>query len=176
MILSSVTSSKRMLEASRKVSVAATGCRNEDCAYSHLKSLHLAASYAVRKKVDRRFKVTLGIPSRSPSFPLKRKKGQGAIDLYVCNVNSSVCVCPSVSVCFCLCHSVCLCLSVCLSLSLSLSLIYVCPGDIHEMQHQGKRDGERGVGVYRLRWQTASRYALGIFARPSHGPIYMSMP
>ena len=91
-ILSSVTSSKRMLEASRKVSVAATGCRNEDCAYSHLKSLHLAASYAVRKKVDRRFKVTLGIPSRSPSFPLKRKKGQGAIDLYVCNVNSSVCV------------------------------------------------------------------------------------
>ena len=60
-ILSSVTSSKIMLEASRKASVASSGCRNEDCACRHLKSFHLAASYAVRRKVDNRFKVTLDI-------------------------------------------------------------------------------------------------------------------
>ena len=143
MILSSVTSSKIMLEASRKVSVVSSGCRNEDCTCRHLKSFHLAASYAVRRKVDRRFKVTLGLPSRSPSSPLKRQKGQGAIDLYVRNVNSSVCVPVTLSL------SVCPSVSLPLFLSLSLCLcLYVSPGDIHEMHHQGKRDGERGVGVY----------------------------
>ena len=148
-----------MLEASRKASVASSGCRNEDCACRHLKSFHLAASYAVRRKVDRRFKVTLDIPSRSPSFPLKRQKGQGAIDLYVCNVNSSVCIPVTLSL------SVCLSLSPSLSLSLAVSLtvclIYVSPGGYSwDAPPRQTRWRARHMSVYRLRWKTVSRYAL----------------